>query len=565
MNLLRKSINKMSIKNKFIIPTSLLILVSIFAISWYLISSQEESYRRELETSGNTMITILANNAESGVIFESKFELDEILNQLTKFEAVKYAYIQNKDGEILSDIGTEINDYKILYGIGHKHDNGERHNKDKVHDSLDNHYIKDTNGNQYICLRKKILTLKQELGIENLGITDDTDKDLNSNAKTEQIGTITLILTIEQVNKAIEKARIAAILVAVVVLILAILMLTFFIKIITTPLKQLVDITDQVSRGDLSKKVTLNQRDEIGHLAIIFNKMIDSLKQSRDEIEEYNRNLEQKIVERTLELEEIQKHLVQSEKLSAIGQLAAGVAHELNNPLGGILGYAQFTLEKLQKNIKENDAPKNATKYVKYMQDIETQARRCKTIVQNLLRFSRTSRTTDFTDINANQVIEDTLTFMEHQLHMNQIDLKVKLDENIPLIQGDSSQLQQVLTNLVINAMHASPEDSKIEVLSRFSPPLGEFSGAVEIIITDEGCGISQENIKKIFEPFYTTKQVGKGTGLGLSVSYGIIKDHGGEIKVESTLGEGSIFIVVLPIQESRIGTDKITNDKIVN
>ncbi len=561
MNLLHKSINKMSIRNKFIVPTSLLILISIFSISWYLISSQAEGYRRELETSGKTMITILANNAESGVIFESEYELDEILNQLTKFEAVKYAYIKNNDGKILSDIGTEINDYKILYDIGHKHEDGDH----KKRDSLNNHYIEDANGNQYISLSKKILTLKQELEIENLGITDNTDKNLNSDTKTEQIGTITLILTLEKVNKAIEKARLAAILVAVVVLILAILMLTFFIKIITNPLKQLVDITDQVSHGDLSKRVTLDQRDEIGHLAIIFNKMIDSLKQSRDEIEEYNRNLEQKIVERTLELEEIQQHLTQSEKLSAIGQLAAGVAHELNNPLGGILGYAQFTLEKLHKNIKDGDAQKYAPKYVKYLEDIETQARRCKTIVQNLLRFSRTSRTTDFTDINANQVIEDTLTFMEHQLHMNQIDLEIKLDENIPLIQGNSSQLQQVLTNLVINAMHASPEDSKIKVLSRFSPPLGEFSGAVEIVIIDEGCGISQENVKKIFEPFFTTKQVGKGTGLGLSVSYGIIKDHGGEIKVESTVGEGSIFIIVLPIQESRIGTDKIANDKIVN
>ena len=158
----------------------------------------------------------------------------------------------------------------------------------------------------------------------------------------------------------------------------------------------------------------------------------------------------------------------------------------------------KWVMEILHKNIKDGDAQKYAPKYVKYLEDIETQARRCKTIVQNLLRFSRTSRTTDFTDINANQVIEDTLTFMEHQLHMNQIDLEIKLDENIPLIQGNSSQLQQVLTNLVINAMHASPEDSKIKVLSRFSPPLGEFSGAVEIVIIDEGCGISQENVKKI-------------------------------------------------------------------
>lgn len=555
MNLLRKIINRMSIRNKFIIPTSLLILASIFIVSWYLISSQAESYRRELETSGETMIRLLANNAESGVIFESTFELDEILNQLSQFEAVKYAYIQNKAGDILSEVGVPIGDYAIIGDIEHELNN----------DLCNDHYVQDKEGKQYISLYMPILTLKQQLGLENLGITDNTDKNLNSNTKTEQVGSITLLLTLEQVNKAIEKARFAAILVSMIVLVFTIIMLAFFIKVITNPIKQLVDITDQVSHGDLSKKITLGQEDEIGHLAKTFNKMIDSLKQSRDEIEEYNRNLEQKIIERTLELEEIQQHLAQSEKLSAIGQLAAGVAHELNNPLGGILGYAQFTLEKLQKNINEGDAPKNATKYVKYLQDIEIQARRCKTIVQNLLRFSRTSRTTDFNDININQVVEDTLTFMEHQLHMNQIDLEIKLDEGLPLIQGNASQLQQVLTNLVINAMHASPEESRIKVLSKYSPPLGEFSGAVEIAIIDEGSGIAKEHVKKIFEPFFTTKQVGKGTGLGLSVSYGIIKDHGGEIRVESTPGEGSIFIIVLPIQKSGVDSDKITDNEIIN
>jgi two-component system NtrC family sensor kinase len=248
--------------------------------------------------------------------------------------------------------------------------------------------------------------------------------------------------------------------------------------------------------------------------------------------------------------------LIQSEKMSAIGQLAAGVAHELNNPLGGILGYAQFALEKMKKKKVGDPEDKELTSFIRYLTDIETQARRCKAIVQNLLRFSRSRRATEFEDVDINAIIEDTVTFVEHQLHMNQIELKLELNDSLPIVQGSSGQLQQVFTNLIINAMHASAPQSMIHIKSRFSPAVGEFDGAVEVQLIDQGSGIEPESIKKIFEPFFTTKEVGKGTGLGLSVSYGIIKDHGGEIKVESVVGQGTTFTLILPVQKSIFGAD---------
>ena len=301
----------------------------------------------------------------------------------------------------------------------------------------------------------------------------------------------------------------------------------------------------------------IDRSDEIGLLAESFNRMIESLKKSQMEIEEYNRTLEEKIIERTSELENAQAQLIQSEKMAAIGQLAAGVAHELNNPLGGILGYAQFNLEKIQEKNANNITDKDIKSYKRYLKDIEMQTRRCKAIVQNLLKFSRTSQTIDFSDIDVNAVLEDTLTFMEHQLMINQINLRKNFDNSIPRIMGNPSQLQQVFTNIIINAMHASEPGSEIAVATRFSPPLGEFHGAVEISISDRGQGISEENIKKIFEPFFTTKEVGKGTGLGLSVSYGIIKEHGGEIKVNSTPNKGTIFTIIIPLEKKLSPAEK--------
>jgi two-component system NtrC family sensor kinase len=168
----------------------------------------------------------------------------------------------------------------------------------------------------------------------------------------------------------------------------------------------------------------------------------------------------------------------------------------------------------------------------------------------------------DFSEVDINQLIEETVSFVSHQLHLKQIRLKLSLSEDLPLLSGNGGQLQQVFTNLIINSMHASEPGAAISIESRFSPALGEFSGAIELLFIDHGCGIEEENLNKIFEPFYTTKDIGKGTGLGLSVSYGIIREHGGEIQVTSAFGEGTTFAITLPIMKPARETDNIKETK---
>ncbi|MEW5993003.1 MAG: ATP-binding protein [Candidatus Zixiibacteriota bacterium] len=548
MNLLGRIMSS-SLRTKFIVPVSVMLLATSLVITGYLSRRQADSFRRELRTSGETMIRIVALNAESGVLFESKYELDELLGNLSQFEAVKYAAIMNKDGSILSRIGDwNEHNVKVKRVVSPDEMSDER---------CRCYFVANDVGDQFIELHYPVTSRKEKLHREQLGLTGGLEGSVAGQFTTEEIGSIRLVLSLASVNKSISEAQWAVTLLVLGVLILAILILTFFARFVTNPIKKLVQVTDQVSRGDLDQKVHVRQQDEIGHLANTFNNMIESLRQSRREIEEYNRTLEEKIVERTKELEQAQAQLIQSEKLSAIGQLAAGVAHELNNPLGGILGYAQFALEKMRKAQVDTELSREAEKYVRYLTDIETQARRCKNIVQNLLRFSRASEDPGFDEVNVNQVIEDTITFVEHQLHMNQIELEVALDPNLPRIQGNAGQLQQVFTNLIINAMHASSPESVIGIVSRFSPAVGEFSGAVELLFIDQGSGIPPENLKKIFEPFFSTKEIGKGTGLGLSVSYGIIRAHGGEIRVDSAVGEGTTFTVILPLQKPLPVTDK--------
>ena len=549
----RQFFNNLKLRTKIIVPVMLMLVLSSFATGTYLIKRQSDGIRRELETAGETMIRMLAVNAETGVILESQYDLNELLTIMRRFNVVQYVAIFSADRRILSQTGSWTPD-----SIVSKKNFITAFTDDPRHQD---YYVTLMSGDQFIELNYPISTHKEKLDRELLGMTGGTDKSSSPSFDIEEIGTVRLVLSLQNVNKAISDAKKTAFLVTSGILLIAILVIAYIVGFAIKPIKILVNATDVISRGDLTHNVNIAIGDEIGHLAKTFNKMVDSLRQSRNEIEEYNRTLEQKIVQRTMELEEAQAQLLQSEKMSAIGQLAAGVAHELNNPLGGILGYAQIALEKMKKVEATNPVRAELANHERYLTEIEKQARRCKNIVQNLLRFSRLPRRAEFAMVDVNRVITDTVTFVEHQMHMNQVDLKLELAARLPSISGDAGQLQQVFTNLIINAMHASSPGSDVTIKTQSSPALGEFGGAIEVQFVDQGCGIPKENIKKIFEPFFTTKELGKGTGLGLSVSYGIIRDHGGEIRAFSSAGNGSIFTVVIPLQNPMDEADKLSKE----
>ncbi len=542
-----------SLREKFIIVVSLVIVSSMLIISGYLTKRQSEIYYQELVNRGQALVANVAYNAELGVILETEGDLNELLKAVARVDDIVYAQILAADGRVLTEIGSDTREgLSLFYMNAEEMPAPDRYTQKRFFDAEDIEYIE---------IVYPVQTRKQQLSRENLG-TVFGFRDDSLAVGYETIGHIRLVVSTADLKKEINRSETASIILTLMVVFSAIIIMTAFVRIITQPIKTLVDITDQISKGDLGKTVSIDRRDEIGLLAESFNRMIESLKMSQQEIEEYNRTLEGKIIERTHELEDAQSQLIQSEKLAGIGQLAAGVAHELNNPLGGILGYAQFTLEKMQKKNIAQLTEKDYESFKKYLRDIESQTRRCKAIVQNLLRFSRSSSKVEFSEININQVLEETLTFVDHQLVMNQIGLVKELDPEMPAIQGNPGQLQQVFTNMIINALHASPAGTQMTITSRYLPPLGEFPGAIEIDFSDQGVGISEENLKKIFEPFFTTKEVGKGTGLGLSVSYGIIKDHGGEIKVKSKVGVGTTFSIIIPLEKRAAAVDKTDVEK---
>jgi two-component system, NtrC family, sensor kinase len=236
---------------------------------------------------------------------------------------------------------------------------------------------------------------------------------------------------------------------------------------------------------------------------------------------------------------QMREQMAQADKLASLGELSAGVAHEINNPLGIILGYTQLLLRN-----EDKDSERHAD-----LKTIEKHVRNCKSIVEGLLDFARTSPS-EREEVHIHDTLEDVLEFVRHHSNLDNIDISVKYDCNIPNLYLDEKKISQVFINLLMNAIHAVGKSGDIKLATRFDVDRKR----VLIDVSDTGYGIDKKNISKIFDPFFTTKPTGEGTGLGLSVSYAIIKNHGGEIVVESEAGRGTTFTVELPLATNHSG-----------
>jgi two-component system NtrC family sensor kinase len=307
--------------------------------------------------------------------------------------------------------------------------------------------------------------------------------------------------------------------------------LFFIASSITNPLRRMVAATNQIAQGDLNQHVQLDSRDEIGRLAQSFNQMTERLKAANENLIQWGKTLEKRVEERTRELRETQGFLVQSEKLASLGKMAAGVAHEINNPLTSILLNTHLMLEKLDQR---HDFFENLSL-------IADETSRCTEIVKGLLEFAR-QNPPQKTFTNVSDLIERTAQLLENQAAYRNIRIVTEFDPGLPPIRLDKSKIQQVFWNLMLNAFEAMPKGGQLTISGRLSPD----KKYVQLQFIDSGVGIAKENINKLFDPFFTTKS--SGTGLGLAVTYGIIEQHDAKIEVKSEIGQGSVFTLSFPV-----------------
>jgi two-component system NtrC family sensor kinase len=302
-------------------------------------------------------------------------------------------------------------------------------------------------------------------------------------------------------------------------------------KLITQPVNTLLDHTRALSKGEW-RTIENAPTDELGELAEAFNEMTINLKKARDDRDQWAATLESRVEERTTQIKEMQSVIVRSEKLASLGELAAGIAHELNNPLTGILIHASI----IDKNTQLDPELKR---------DLDTiieEADRCAKIVKNLLDFSR--KTEPRKTMNSiNDTLDRALGLVEHLSSFYDISIIKEYAENLPKLHLDAGQMEQVFVNMFVNASQAMEEGGTLTIWTG----LDLTGDAVVATIQDSGFGIPEENLVKVFDPFFSTKGA-RGTGLGLSVSYGIVEGHGGTVEVHSKAGEGTTFTITLPV-----------------
>ena len=327
---------------------------------------------------------------------------------------------------------------------------------------------------------------------------------------------------------------------ALAALVIALLSGWFVFWLVHKPVKALKSGTERLARGDLGYQLEVGSSDEVGDLANSFNLMSLQLRSANEEITSWARTLEARVEDKSAELRRAHEHVLHVETMASIGKMAAVVAHEVNNPLSGILTYAKL----LKKWVTQGTGLETRKDEIREcLELIESESRRCGELVKNLLTFSRTSpMNLEWADLNV--VVERCVRLVQHQLELTNVQLQLDLSAELPPLHCDPSQVEQVVLALVMNAIDAMPRGGNLLLRTRSLPQ----SRQVEIQVRDDGAGIAPDVLARLFEPFLTTKETGKGVGLGLAISKSIVERHSGTIEVESKVGRGTTFYIFLPV-----------------
>jgi two-component system NtrC family sensor kinase len=514
-----------SIEAKLILVVGFILILSIGIFAYVNIASLKKQLTAEVMQGAVRISETIRRSTRNDMLRNLREDLHQMIETIGKQEGLEKIRVFNKEGKIMFS--------SDKYEIGEMVDKKAEacyvcHSAEKPLERLD------TPG------RSRIFKVKQGhrvLGVISAIYNEPDCYTANCHVHPPEqkvLGVFDIGMSLADVDKEIKSAQNQMIIFAIIAFLVISIAISISIKrYVTRPVRELVKATKKIAEGDLNYSIPLKTEGEIGQLASSFNQMTSDLKKMDETLLEWGKTLEQKVEQRTKELRNTQNQLLQSVKMASLGKLAAGVAHEINSPLTGILTYSSL----LHEAKKDGDPDKED------LEVIINETNRCKMIVKGLLEFARQTKPQKvLSDIN--EVTHKSINLISHQASIQNVKIEKEIKPDLPKIMIDAVQIQQVFINLLLNAIDAMPQGETLTVSSGID---GEM---IAIRFTDAGIGIPEENLQKIFDPFFTTKEQGKGTGLGLSVSYGIIERHRGKLEVKSEVGNGTTFTVKLPIKE---------------
>lgn len=494
---------KISYKLIFAVGSVATVMIGIFA--YVIVNSYQRQLIANLEMSADQLSATVIASTRYDMLLNRRQSVHQIINTIGRQEGIEKVRIFNKEGIIILstdslDVGKKVDLRAEACYACHA-----------VDQPLER-----------VSIANRLRIFDGEAGHRISGIITPIyneascwESSCHAHRPDQQVlGVLDITVSLESVDRE-QRDNIMRLLLMAVFVITAISIMIYLLarEIILKPIERLVTATRRVAGGDLTYTVPVKRKDEIGNLTASFNSM-------------------------TKRLADSQLQLYQSDKLASAGRLAAGVAHEINNPLTGVLTYSSFLLNRAKDDPEMRED----------LEVIVRETKRCREIVKGLLDFSRQSKPEKH-HINLNETIRKSVSILSNQFRMEKISIELELDESLPEVYADANQLQQLLVNLLENAADAMGESGgsiTIET-SRTDPDEGPDGENVRIRIRDTGSGIDKENLDKIFDPFFSTKGQ-QGNGLGLSIVWGIVEGHDGHISVESEVGVSTVFTILLPI-----------------
>jgi len=525
-----------TLKFKVVFYLALALTLAMFAFTLLVVRHQRDELLREAVDHVAQISEVIKKSTRFAMLTNQPSYVDSIIRDVGNQGSIEKVRILRKDGTIIHstyppELGTQVDRKAEACVLCHR---GETF-LERVEQSQRSRIFATPEG-------RRMLGSMDVIRNEPSCYTANCHQHGKS---TPVLGVLDVVYSLDTIDRNLRTSAITMAALSLGFILVVALGVGFFVhRLVYLPLRDLETGASRLSSGNLDQPIPVRSGDEFGRLAGSFNTMTVALKNSQSELREWAHTLEQKVAKRTQELRVAEAETARTEKLASVGLLAAGIAHELNNPLTGVLTFTSLMRKKMP------DGSADAEDLDLVIQE----TKRCAAIIRRLLDFAREKAPEKkFADLN--QVIEDTARIIERPASFRDVDIAMDLDRNLPPVWVDADLIKQVIMNMLVNALHAIENEGNITVRSRRSadskspePGLQPVPMA-EISIIDTGCGIPEKNLKRIFDPFFTSKEVGKGTGLGLSVSHGIVKAHGGVIEVESQAGRGSTFRIYLPLE----------------